>query len=279
MINAPPQVVVETKTVTVVDDAQIKLLQTELTFMREQNNELQAQIEFLNKFQAEQRDQHAAQVKTLEAKASEQSQQIASLDGSLKNAQSEIDMLRSSMISGSQNMQGQVDEYRKRLEAEMAQSRQLNVDKNQILAEKEALAQQKQQEIDQLKASFTSQAKLLSDEIASLKSDLENLRRSKEGALTEVTSKFNSQIQQLEAKYEHDIKAKETELGKCNVRIAELERQTHDLSYELEQLRKEYEQKAGEASKLSTKIKDLEVAVADAVKIKQESELIKAENA
>lgn len=51
------------------------------------------------------------------------------------------------------------------------------------------------------------------------------------------------------------------------------------MSCDLDQLRKEYETKAGEAQKLSSKIKDLEVAVSDGLKIKQESELIKAENA
>ena len=46
----PPRVEIRTEIVTVVDDKAIQLLQTELDFMREQNKDLQAQIEFLNKF-------------------------------------------------------------------------------------------------------------------------------------------------------------------------------------------------------------------------------------
>ena len=52
-----------------------------------------------------------------------------------------------------------------------------------------------------------------------------------------------------------------------------------DLKFELDQLKHDYELKTKEASNLGGKIKELEVAVSDAIKVKEEAAYLRAENA
>ena len=52
-----------------------------------------------------------------------------------------------------------------------------------------------------------------------------------------------------------------------------------DLKFELDQLKHDYELKTKEASNLGGKIKELEVAVSDAIKVREEAAYLRAENA
>lgn len=59
----------------------------------------------------------------------------------------------------------------------------------------------------------------------------------------------------------------------------ELERLSAALQTELDSLRKQFADKSQEAANLTGKIKDLEVAVSDALKVKEEAAQLRAENA
>jgi chromosome segregation ATPase len=118
----------------------------------------------------------------------------------------------------------------------------------------------------------------LENEIGQYKNDIEKLQQSKEGALTDVTKQFNDKIDQLTKKYQAEVKEREDEVDSCKKKIHKLEDQIKQLSTEIGTVRAQLAEKSQESEVMGKQIKELQVAVGDALKLKEELEKIKAEN-
>jgi chromosome segregation ATPase len=93
-----------------------------------------------------------------------------------------------------------------------------------------------------------------------------------------VNARFKKEIEDMEKQYEKEITAKETEIGRCHHKIQQLEGESKNLKEELSQIRQQLAAKSQEAANLGSKIKELEVAVSDAVKLKEEVKTLQEEN-
>jgi outer membrane murein-binding lipoprotein Lpp len=71
---------------------------------------------------------------------------------------------------------------------------------------------------------------------------------------------------------------KEADLGKCHLKIEALDQEKNQIQKEFEALKVELANKIKESQDLDSKVKQLEVAVSDALKVREEVKALKEEN-
>ena len=82
--------------------------------------------------------------------------------------------------------------YQTKLQKKKAKNSALKQAQQQLVKEREDAAIAKKYELEQLQQSFKYQITLLENEIGQYKNDIEELKKNKEGAMTDITKQFNS---------------------------------------------------------------------------------------
>ena len=93
--------------------------------------------------------------------------------------------------------------------------------------------------------------------------------------MTDITKQFNTQIDQLTQKYQAEIKQKEGEIDVKTKKVKQLDDQIKELTTEIGTLKAHLQEKGESGAKLEAKIKQLEVAVGDTLKLKSDLEELK----